>query len=443
MCSGNDNNSSGILSAVSRQAGAVAGTSVVISKKIADHSVKTMTGAKDCLKQPLKYLVPARGKKSSAASQTSAIKSRSEQETGRKKAAKALIAAFESDLATAKHELKKAQSNAEKTQSKLASQLEELKVEKESLLSDLEQAKSQASEAVAREDEVKTGVTALESDLAVTQRQLNKLCKVEEDAKFQPPPDLSTVGIEEFEIPEKAKEKLSITEKQIQKAVFPKATDKIIFSRALSDITSQDAAVRADAVKIMAGIRHKLSIKALSAQIACDTSARVRQECTKALTVLEMKEGLSAIERALEDRESSVRLAAVWGLYRLAGVEGAPALLRMFTDEDEEVRRRAATCIGWLGQEKLAVELLPLLDDNSISVRRAAVEAMANLRSQQVVSFLIERLNDPVVSIRKAVLNTIETITGKKMSKSFPKGEKEFARLIMRWRQWRKEELLG
>ncbi|MHC4075933.1 MAG: HEAT repeat domain-containing protein [Planctomycetota bacterium] len=444
MCNGNDNNSSGILSAVSKRAGAVAGTSVVISKKIADHGVKTMTATKDCLKQPLKHLVPARGKKSNAASRTSAVKSRSEQETGRKKAAKALIAAFESDIATAKHELKKARSNADKTQSKLASQLKELKVEKDSLLSDLEQAKSQASEAVAREDEAKTGVTTLESDLAVAQRQLDKLCKKEKDAKSQPPSDLSTIGTGEFEISDQAKEKMEavlMTEEQVQKAVFPKATDKIIFSRALSDIASQDAAVRADAAKIMAGIRHELSIEVLSAQMARDTSAHVRQECAKALTALEMKEGLPAIKRALKDREGSVRLAAVWGLYRLAGLEGAPTLIRMFTDDDEEVRRRAATCIGWLGQEKLAVELLPLLDDSSTSVRRAAVEAMANLRNRQVVSFLIERLNDPVVSIRKVILNTIETITGKKMTKSFPRGEKEFARLIVRWRQWMKEEL--
>jgi hypothetical protein len=60
-----------------------------------------------------------------------------------------------------------------------------------------------------------------------------------------------------------------------------------------------------------------------------------------------------------------------------------------------------------------------------------------------VVSSLIEQLNDPVESIRKVILSAIETITGKKMGKSLPKNQKEFERLIARWQQWRKEQLLG
>jgi hypothetical protein len=52
-------------------------------------------------------------------------------------------------------------------------------------------------------------------------------------------------------------------------------------------------------------------------------------------------------------------------------------------------------------------------------------------------------LNDPVKSIRKALLTALETITGKKMNKSFPKDEKGFERLVARWQGWWKEELLG
>jgi HEAT repeat protein len=425
-----DKESSGIVCVVSKQAGAVAGTSVVISRKIAGCGVRTIAATRDCLKQPLKYLIPARDKKDGATSQTSAIKARDELETGRKKAAKALIATLESDLTAAKHELKKAHSNAGKTQSKLASQLEELKVEKEALLSDLEQAKSQAGEAVVREDKAKTRVAALEYDLTAAQ-SIKKL-----NLKAEEQPSLQAV-VEEMPAP------VVVTDEEIQAAVFASPTDKIIFMRAFTDIANGDATVRVDAAKIMAGVRHELSVKVLTAQMACESSAQVRQECIKALAAMEMTEVLSVVEHALTDKAGSVRLAAVWGLYHLAGAESAQTLIRMFADDDEEVRRRAATCIGWLGKKELAVELLPLLDDNSISVRRAAVEAMSNLRNQQVVSFLIERLNDPVKSLRKVVLSAIETITGKKMSKSFPKDEKEFKRLIMRWHQWRKEELLG
>jgi HEAT repeat protein len=440
-----DKRASGIVCVVSRQAGTVAGRSVAISKKIADCGVKAVTAAKDGLKRPLK---PARDKKSRTTSEASAPESRDKREKGRKKGAKALIAALESELAAAQRELKKAQSRAEKTQSKLASQLGELKAEKESLLSDLEQAKSEANEAAAREGEAKTRVAALESDLAAAQYQLEKSHKEEEDAKSQPPSDLSDVRPEEeTALSGRAKEKVEIpspaavTDEEVQAAVFPTTTDKIIFMRALSDIASQDATVRVNAAKTMAGVRHELSVKALVAQMASESSAQVRQECIKALAALGMKEALPAVERALTDEARSVRLAAVWGLYHLAGTESVPALIRMFYDEDEEVRRRAITCIGWLGQEELAVELLPLLDDSSVSVGRAAVEAMGKLGNRQTVSALIERLNDPDVSIRKAVLGALKTITGKQMSGPFPRDEKSLQHLIARWQEWWKEEL--
>jgi len=455
MSDNNDKGSSGIVCVVSRQAGTVAGTSVAISKRVAGCGVKTVATAKDWLKRPLKILMPARDKKSKTTPEASALESMDEKEIGRRKAAKTLIAALESDLAAAQRELKKAQSNAEKTHSKLTSKLGDLETEKESLISDLGQARNQANEAAVRQAELKTRVAALESDLTAAQRQLEiPHKKEEEDAKSQSPSDISRVQPEEETVlSDRAKEKVesamartaarSEEELNVKAAVFPNATDKIIFTRALSDIASQDATVRADAAKTMASVRHELSVKALVTQMACESSAQVRQECIKALGTLEMKEALPAVERALEDEAGSVRLAAVWGLYHLAGTESVPALIRMFTDKNKEVRRRAATCIGWLGQEELAVELLPLLDDNSVSVRRAAVEAMGNLRSRQVVSSLIEQLNDPVESIRKVVFSALETITGKKMSKSFPKDEKGFERLIARWQEWRKEELLG
>lgn len=420
-----DKESSGIVCVVSRQAGTVAGTSVVISKKIAGCGVKTVTAAKDWLKRPLKILTQARDKKSRTTSEASTLESRDEQETGRKNAAKALINALEWDLTAAERELEKAQSNAEKTQSELSSQLGELKAEKESLLSELEQAKSEANEAAILKGEVKTRETALESDLSDVQP--------EEKAA------LSDWGEEKVEVPSLP----AVTGGQVQTAVFSNATEKVIFTRALSDIASQDIDVRTNAVKAIGGIRHKLSIKALVTQLARETSPHVRQECVKALTRQEVNEGLQAVKCALTDEAASVRLAAVWGLYRLAGAESASDLVRMVSDENEEVRRRSATCIGWLRQEKLAVELLPLLSNRSACVRRAAIEAMGNLRSRQVISALIEHLNDPEKSIRKVILDTLKKITGKKMSGPVPRDEKALQCFIARWREWWKGELLG
>lgn len=222
---------------------------------------------------------------------------------------------------------------------------------------------------------------------------------------------------------------------------FPSEPERVMFTQALSDIVSRDVAIRIDAAKVLADIRHPLSVRTLACQMTRETSPQVRQECIKGLTKLEMKKGLPVIAHALTDPAAPVRLAAVWGLYYLAKEDSSVVLLTMFSDEDEEVRRRAATCIGWLGQEEHAVKMLTLLDDDSPSVRRAAVEAMGNLGSRQVVWSLTEHLNDPDKAVRKAILNALQAITGEKMSQSFPRDEKSLQRVTARWREWWKEEV--
>ena len=459
-----DKEFSGIVTVVSRQAGTIAGTSVVISKKIADCGVKTVTAAKDLLKRPFKVFVPTRDKKSGTTSEASTIESTDKQETGRKNAAKVLIATMELDLASAERELEKVQSNAEKTQSKLASQIGELKAEKESLLFELERVKSEANVEAVRKSEVKTRETALESDLSDVQPEEKAALSdwgeeevevVSTEEKVESAME-TTVAQSAKELYAKMEEQLSrpvskvevpslpvVTEAQVQTPVFSNATEKVIFTRALSGIASQDIDVRTNAVKAIGSIRHKLSVKTLVTQLARETSPHVRQECVKALTRQEVNEGLRAVKGALTDEAASVRLAAVWGLYRLAGADSASDLVRMVSDEDEEVRRRSATCIGWLRQEELAVELLPLLSDRSACIRRAAIEAMGKLRSRKVISALIEHLSDPEKSVRKAILETLKKITGKSMSGPLPRDEKALQCFIARWREWWKGELLG
>ncbi len=462
-----DRELSGIVGVVSRKAGTLAGS-----------GVKTVTAAKDLLKRPLKILMPT-SKKNGTTSEESAGESKDKQEEGRKNAAKALIETLELDLASAQRDLEKAHSDAKNTQFKLTAQLGEIEEEKKLLASDLEQVKSEAREAAIQEAEVKAQVTALKSDLATALHQLEE--------KSQPPSDISDVqteeetvlsGLDEDEVvydeeefeyeteptvaqsvgelsatmeeqPSQPVPKVkapclpAATEEQVQSAVFSNATEKVLFTRALSDITNQDVDARTNAVKTIGRIRHKLSIKTLVAQMANETSPQVRQECVKALTRQDENEGLRAVKRALTDQAASVRLAAVWSLYHLTGAEGAFILVRMLSDESEEVRRRSATCIGWLRQDKLAVELIPLLSDRSASVRRAAIEAMGNLHSQRVISSLIEHFNDPEKSIRKLILESLEKITGKRMGGPLPSEDKALQSIIARWKEWWKGELLG
>jgi hypothetical protein len=216
-----------------------------------------------------------------------------------------------------------------------------------------------------------------------------------------------------------------IWQQEIETATFPNATDKIVFTRALSDMASQDATLRADAVKALAGIRHELSVRALADQMDRERSEQVRQECIRSLTKLEMKQGLAAVESALTDQAAQVRLVAVWSLYRLAGAEAVPALIRMFSDENEEVRRRAITCIGWLAQGQ------------------AAVDVAENLHSRQMISALVGCLGDPEESTRTAALSVLETVAGKKMSNQLPPEQDSHQDIIARWKKWWTQELLA
>jgi hypothetical protein len=209
-----------------------------------------------------------------------------------------------------------------------------------------------------------------------------------------------------------------VTFEDVQAADFANGAEKIIFLRALSDLADREVAARSDAIKALSGIRHQLSIRALDAHIKKESSVFARQQCIKALTGLDMREGLKTIEQALSDEAASVRLAAVWGLYQLAGTDGIQALTRMLFDEDEGVRRRAITCIGWMGLE---------------------VRKKDSHRPHQTVSALIQCLNDPAESIKNAALGALQAVTGKKFSAKSASPES----LTELWQKWWQAELLG
>ena len=404
------------------------------------------------------------------------------------------VALLQSELVVVRHQAEKSRDKRDKEEeearSRLASQLRESQEVRDRLASDLEITQSSLQETIDRENALKTRVDALESHLTIALRDLEEArAEVEklrseladatsrsslvtsdvsvEDKTFSPEFGEEPVGSTPVEteaepltevvavapaegaIPPgnaqesqpsaagaEAQDLSPVSPEEVYAAVFPDAASRVIFRRACLELGSQNATTRASSAKALGGVRHELSVRVLAAQVAHEHSPQVRQECIKALTTLEMKQGLPAVERALTDPAPSVRLTAVRGLYRLAGAKGAPALASMLSDSNEEVRRRAATCIGWQGGEEDVAALSPLLTDRSVSVRHAAIEAMANLRSLRPVPSLIECLSDPEDSIQRVALAALEAITGKKMIESFPAEAESRERLIARWRAW-------
>jgi HEAT repeat protein len=235
-----------------------------------------------------------------------------------------------------------------------------------------------------------------------------------------------------------------VTPEEVEAATFAGVAEKVMFSRALSDMESADEAARIKAARMLAGIRHELTVRALAGWLAREPAAGVRKECVKALTRLGLPQVVPVVERALADAAASVRLAAVHAVYRLGGPGGAIALVPILRDENEDVRRRAATCIGWLGEKRLAGDLLPLLADRSAAVRCAVLEAMENLRSPQVVTRVIELLDDPEESVRQKAFGVVGAITGERLAAALPEDEASRHRLIARWRaRWEDESRIA
>jgi HEAT repeat protein len=139
-----------------------------------------------------------------------------------------------------------------------------------------------------------------------------------------------------------------------------------------------------------------------------------------------MKEGIAAVEIAMNDQAAQVRLAAVWSLYQLAGAECAPTLIRTFSDEDGEVRRRAITCITWLAREK----------------KKAGMAGISD--SKPAASALIRCLQDPARSVRIAALAALEAVTETRMSKQPATDDNDsHQEIIEQLEKWWRQELLG
>ncbi|MHC4738277.1 MAG: HEAT repeat domain-containing protein [Planctomycetota bacterium] len=419
--------------------------------RAAEFGVKSVAAAKGFIDSSLSGSALIKSPPVETISKTSNFQPTEKQAAEHKPALKALVAALESNLEQVRRELEKTKSQAEYVRAQFQSQIEQLNKEKKLLLSELKKTgrtkkntKSKSS-SKASAPERKT-VAPLSNDtgqkaaVALAEPKLKSETQTTPEKNPQTETMMEQCSVRIPDAEDKTETPVGVTMEEVDTADWPNAGEKIIFTKALSDIAGRDVALRSDAVRTLATIPHELSVRVLAAQITREPSLRVRQQCLKALMKLNIPEGAVAAEYALNDKVASVRLAAVQALYRLAPSQSAAAFVRMFYDEDEDVRRRAVVCIGWLKQKNLAEDLLPLLNDTSISVRRAAIEAMAGLRSPHVVSTLIENLSDSEESIRKAVIGALQEITGKKMNGQFPKDQKSLQRLIARWQQWWKEQ---
>jgi HEAT repeat protein len=177
----------------------------------------------------------------------------------------------------------------------------------------------------------------------------------------------------------------------------------------LLDILKQDESptVRAKAAEVMGEFKSDLAVPALLACLQNDTAFIVRRQCAKALGKIRHPSVVPALQKALRDREPSVRWRGAEALGYIKDASASSVLADLLrTDDIPGVRWRAAEALGCLHHPN-AIEPLrhALENDHDTTVRSRAAEALGVYPALQVMDSLQHALKSdkfPAVRWRAA-----------------------------------------
>jgi hypothetical protein len=119
---------------------------------------------------------------------------------------------------------------------------------------------------------------------------------------------------------------------------------------------------------------------------------------------------LPAHLRALDDRDTRVRLAAVWAVGQVAGRETLPVLVPLLGDTNGAVARRAQEVLAERGGEIAEAVLSYTGETNNREGRLRAVELLGWLRVSGAVDLLLRLMDDPDVEMRIKVVKAAGAI---------------------------------
>jgi ATP/ADP translocase/HEAT repeat protein len=174
------------------------------------------------------------------------------------------------------------------------------------------------------------------------------------------------------------------------------------FARAVAVLASHpDAAVRAAAIAHLAAVPDGDPRAAATA--LHDPDGGVRAAAAEAYAALERDEAVEALVPLLGDPAGEVRVAALSGLLRYAGIEGGieggAQLSRLLASTGRLDRVEAARALRGLGSAAYR-PLRKLLGDPDPAVRRAALKSAPAVADPRLVPVLVAMLRDPAVRRR-------------------------------------------
>jgi ATP/ADP translocase/HEAT repeat protein len=174
------------------------------------------------------------------------------------------------------------------------------------------------------------------------------------------------------------------------------------FARAVLALASHPShAVRAAAVAQLSEVPGAHAGAAATA--LRDADSAVRAAAAESYAALERDEAVEALVPLLADPSEEVRVAAVSGLLRYAGIEGGieggTQLARLLVSAVRSDRIEAARALRNLGSAAYR-PLRKLLDDPDPAVRRAALKSAPGVADPRLVPVLVAMLRDPAVHRR-------------------------------------------
>jgi HEAT repeat protein len=186
----------------------------------------------------------------------------------------------------------------------------------------------------------------------------------------------------------------------------------------LDDLRSPDWRLRAQALLDIAGGTLKADGKAVAA-LSHDPHVLVQREALRTLAALEASDQVAAVEDALEDEESSVRIAAANALSKINGPRSPQRVLDALHKDSMFQMKEACVVALQAMQERAEPLLIEGLSDASVPVREACVRGLEKSSSAESLAALLSSLqNDEDYRVRfwaaraLSVRNTSQAVRG-------------------------------
>ncbi|MCC4771564.1 DUF4062 domain-containing protein [Methanosarcina sp. DH2] len=153
----------------------------------------------------------------------------------------------------------------------------------------------------------------------------------------------------------------------------------------------------------------RIGITGISAIIRAlkDKDVFVRRTAAESLGNIKSEKAVKPLINLLKDEDGSVRFDAAESLGNIKSEKAVQPLINALKDENENVQWSAANALGNIKSEKAVQPLINLLKDEDWSVRWNAAEALGNIKSGEAVQPLINLLNDEDERVRDNAIRTL------------------------------------